>query len=473
MCQEELIMRENTKLSLVTFIGITMALCATVRSIPTLAAAGWLLLPYLLFAILFFAAPISAISGELATLLPGEGGPQLWVKTGLNEKWGFVTSWLLWVQMFPGMVMVASTLGPTLGNTFGWADLGNDHLFIFACIIVVYWIITLLNLRYDMARVGGNIGVWLGVYIPVVVLLVMGIATTVKIGITETGYLGAFHWDILVPKVDQIETMKYLAAIVFIFVGIEMSSVYIPRLENASRNYIKGVYASLIGLVMLNFANGLLVANVVPKGTLELANITQPILIECQYLGIPVIVANVFSFMVFIGVILQLSAWVTGPSKTIIQVAKSGLLPPSLGFHKENRFGVSRPVVLTQSIIITLFSLLYVLRDDVNSVFLVLTNATTIVYCIVYILIAIAVLRLRYSMPHAERAYRIGRKGNGLVWCAALMVILSILIVLAATLLTSTFSDSCIVLGIAFVLFVVPLLIYGARKECWKEKVHA
>ena len=39
-------------------------------------------------------------------------------KTALGSKWGFVVAWLLWVQMFPGMVMVASTLGPLLGNTF-------------------------------------------------------------------------------------------------------------------------------------------------------------------------------------------------------------------------------------------------------------------------------------------------------------------------------------------------------------------
>ena len=32
------------KIELGTFIGLTMALCATVRSIPTLAAVGWTLI---------------------------------------------------------------------------------------------------------------------------------------------------------------------------------------------------------------------------------------------------------------------------------------------------------------------------------------------------------------------------------------------------------------------------------------------
>ncbi len=89
-----------SKMGLGTFIGLTMALCATVRSIPTLSAVGWTLIFYTIFAVLFFAGPISMISGELSTMLSQEGGPQLWVKTALGSKWGFVVAWLLWVQMF-------------------------------------------------------------------------------------------------------------------------------------------------------------------------------------------------------------------------------------------------------------------------------------------------------------------------------------------------------------------------------------
>lgn len=112
----------------------------------------------------------------------------------MGEKWGFVTAWLLWVQMFPGMVMVASTIGPLWGNTFGNVALGNNHWFILANILGFYWIITVLNLKYDMAKVGGNIGVWLGVYIPIVIMLIMGIAALIKTGINPASYLGTFSW---------------------------------------------------------------------------------------------------------------------------------------------------------------------------------------------------------------------------------------------------------------------------------------
>ncbi|GEK36936.1 amino acid permease [Enterococcus thailandicus] len=462
-----------SKMGLGTFIGLTMALCATVRSIPTLAAVGWTLIFYSIFAVLFFAGPISMVSGELSTMLPQEGGPQLWVKTALGSKWGFVVAWLLWVQMFPGMVMVASTLGPLLGNTFGNVELGNNHWFVLACILVIYWVITLLNLKFDMAKVGGNIGVWLGVYIPVVIMFVLGLLAAFKVGLVSNGYLGAFSWSKAFPDLEHVESLKYLAGITFIFVGIEMSSVYMPRLKDATKNYTKGVFIALIGLVLLNVINAMLVANVVPNGKMELANITQPILIDCQILGLPEVIGNIFSFMVFIGVLLQLSAWVTGPSKTIIQVAREGFLPPKFGFHKENKYGVSKNVVLTQSIVISLFALLYGVMDDVSAVFLTLTNATTVIYCIVYVLIAISLLEMRKKHPELNRPYRIGKSGNFFAWVVSCMLIFSIVVVVFATLGTATMGDALLVTAIAVVMFVIPLIINHFKKDSWNTAVEA
>ena len=102
--------------------------------------------------------------------------------------------------------------------------------------------------------------------------------------------------------------------------------------------------------------------------------------------------------MVFLGVItiICLGYWTI---KTIIQVARDGLLPPKFGFHRENKYGVSRNVVLTQSVVISLFALLYGVMDDVNAVFLTLTNATTIIYSIV-VLIAISLNYVNLNQIH-------------------------------------------------------------------------
>ncbi len=91
---------------------------------------------FILFAIVCFARPVALMTMELSTTLQGRGGPQLWVKTAFGHKWGFTSSWLLWVQMFPSMVMIASTLCPLFGVMIGQDQLGDNHWFTLAFIIV-------------------------------------------------------------------------------------------------------------------------------------------------------------------------------------------------------------------------------------------------------------------------------------------------------------------------------------------------
>ena len=404
------------------------------------------------------------MSGELSTMLQDEGGPQLWVKTAMGSKWGFVTAWLLWVQMFPGMVMVASTLGPLLGNAIGNTTLGNNHWFTLGCILVIYWIITILNLKFDMAKIGGSIGVWLGVYIPVAVMVIMGVLSFLKVGIQAHSVLGSFSPMKLLPT--DTSSLKYVGAIAFIFTGIETAGVYVPRLKEATKNFSRGLIVALIGLIFLNIVNAFFVADVVPKGSTQLTNITQPILIFCHILGWPTIIANIFSLLAFIGVILQLSAWVTGPSQTIIQVAKEGLIPAKWHFQRENKYGVSKNVVLTQSICISLFALMYAL-PNINTVFLTLVNTTTLLYCIIYLFIGIAFIKLRYSKADVERPYRVGKNGNGLAWTMTVMFLFGIILIGIVSLVSQPLLNAVIMLVITVVLTIIPIIIDKFKKDEW------
>nr|OTP11509.1 amino acid permease [Enterococcus sp. 9E7_DIV0242] len=261
--------KSSNQISTMTFIGMTCALVASVRNIPDVAAAGWTMLFYMLVAVLLYAFPVSLISGEFAGMFPGVGGPELWVSNSLGKKWGFVVSWLLWVQMFPGMVMVASALAPLFGNIIDNVPLGLSSKFTLVVILIVYWGITLLNLKFDMAKLGGKIGVWLGLYLPLAIMLVLGVAAWMKIGLLPTGTLGHFSWDKLIPDMATAKSLQYFTPIMFIFTGIEMSSVYITRLKNPVKTYLKGIFIALIFLFIVNILNAFVVANVIPSGHLD------------------------------------------------------------------------------------------------------------------------------------------------------------------------------------------------------------
>ncbi len=80
------------------------------------------------------------------------------------------------------------------------------------------------------------------VYIPVVIMFVLGVLAAFKVGLVSNGYLGDFSWSKAFPDLEHIDSLKYLAGITFIFVGIEMSSVYMPRLKDATKNTQRRIY---------------------------------------------------------------------------------------------------------------------------------------------------------------------------------------------------------------------------------------
>jgi len=461
----------SNKINTLTFMGMTCALVASIRNVPDVAASGWTMIFYVLVAALLYAFPITLIAGEFGSSMPQAGGPELWVSNSLGHKWGFVTSWLLWVQMFPGMVMVASALAPLLGAGINNDSLGTNSKFTLVVILVVYWLVTILNLKFDMAKIGGKIGVWLGVYIPVATMMILGIAALVKTGINPHNTLGTFDAAKLFPDTTDIKSLQYLAPIIFIFSGIELSSVYIPRLEKPVKGYLRGVFSALIFMFLFNVINGLVVANVVPTGKMELNNVAQAIALYCHILGIPTIIVNIFSLLVFIGVAVQLSAWASGPSKTITASAQKGMYPPKFKFWKTNKFDVSKNVLLTQSTIISLFAFIYLMIPGINAAFLMLVNSTTVLYCLVYFLMGIAILKLRKNQPDLKRPFRIGKTGDGLVKFVVTILFLTMIFAVTATMVTSSLTNFIVVSIISIVLFVAPLYIYKIRKASWKTEV--
>ncbi|MDR4986043.1 amino acid permease [Bacillus cereus] len=468
-------MAKTKKLTLFGLIGITMAFFGTVRSVPTLSITGWTQIFYMLVAALVFALPIALMSAELSTGFPEEGGPQVWVRNALGEKWGFVTSWLLWVQMFFGMVMVSSTVGVLLGYVIDKPELSSNNYFIFAVILISYWGVTLLNLKFDMVKVAGNWGAVIGVYIPFVILVVLGVIYMIKNGIQPNGYLGDFKPSDLIPNFKDLGSLTYLSGIIFIFAGVEISSVHANNIENPKRNYPVAVIASVVLLVIFNIIAGLTVSNAVPRGELELANITQPYLIFCEDLGIPSIFVNLISLMILIGVLVQLSAWVLGPSKSMIKVAEEGNLPKF--FQKRTKKDIPITFVMIQAIVISLVSFLYVVVPDVNSAFLIITITTTILYCIVYALIAISAIRLRYNMPNVKRPFRLGSKGNGLMWFVSIFSMIGIVLTIIVSLIPpsilkpSQYTGYIIYQVVATVVMIgIALIINKCKKPEWKKE---
>jgi len=52
-----------------------------------------------------------------------------------------------------------------LGHNIGHDSLATSATFTLVCILITYWTVSILNIFFDMARLGGRLGVSLGVYL--------------------------------------------------------------------------------------------------------------------------------------------------------------------------------------------------------------------------------------------------------------------------------------------------------------------
>ena len=174
------------------------------------------------------------------------------------------------------------------------------------------------------------------------------------------------------------------------------------------------------------------------------------------------------------GVLAGVLTWVSGPSKGIFAVGRAGYLPPF--FQKTNENGVQRNILLIQGALVTLLGLLFVVMPSVQSFYQILSQLTVLLYLIMYLLMFAAAIYLRYSMKKAERPFRIGGKGNGLMWIIGGLGFLGSLLAFILSFIppgqiavgSKTMWYAVLVIG-CVVVVVIPLIIYALRKPSWKD----
>ncbi|MEY8442082.1 amino acid permease [Lactobacillaceae bacterium 24-114] len=460
--------KKLSTVSVGTFIGMTIALAASIRNIPDVAAAGWPMFLYMGIATFLFALPICLIAGEFGSTFPEKGGPELWVRNTLGDNYGFATSWLLWTILFPGMVVVASALPPLIATAINMPKLGTNNIFTLIVILVSFWGMTFLNRCLDMAKITGKWGSWIGIYIPFIIMTILGVAALIKTGIHPSSILQSFSPEKIIPLGDGAKSLAYFSPIALIFVGIELSSVYITRLKKSS-DYPIGVLATLLFMLVLNLINGFMESAVVSPSEINLNNIVQPIILYNKILGLPAWINNVFSILVAVGVCVQLSAWVSGPGKTMLASARDGYISPKLKFWKKDKFGDSPAIMYVQAIVVSVFSCAYLLIPDINSAFLDLINATNVIYCTVYVFMAIGFIKMRVKEPNLKSDFKLGNKY--VAWLIGLVLIVTIAVIMVATFIVGTLFNFIVVAVISAVIIILPFVFYHFKKASWATEV--
>jgi len=444
----------------------------SIRNLPMLAETGWAQIFYMVVAALIFLIPTALISAELATGWPSAGGVYKWIKLAFGDRAAFVGAWMLWVQMFFGMVMIGSFIAAMIAFIFKPA-LASNNIYIAVVTIVIYWVATIINMKgLKSGSLISSIGFLVGVLIPFI--LILGFGLNYFLG-SNPIQLPKFTWAQALPNFSSIRNLAFFVGIIFLYSGMEVSSVHANEVKNPQKNYPLAMLIAAIFIMVLNIFGAFAIEIAEPRSSINLASgIMQTFKIFFIEQNVSWLIPIV-AFMAAVGAFGQLSTWVLGPSTAMLQVAKNGFMPK--WWQKTNSAGVPIRFVLVQATMVSLVALIYVVVPAVNTGFFMVLILTTVLYAVMYLLLFASGIKLRYKYPDVKRTYRVPG-GNIGMWIVGGLGFLAMLFVI----LISFFPPANLKIGspVFYVLFMVlgllifvtlPIIIYARRKPEWKATI--
>lgn len=466
---------KTVKLGVFTLAIMNVTAVVSLRGLPAEAIYGVSSAFYYLFAAIVFLIPTALVAAELAAMFQDkQGGVFRWVGEAYGKKIGFLAIFLQWVEStiwYPTVLTFGAVSLAFIGmNDAHDMALASNRFYTLAVVLIIYWAATFISLK-GMGWVGkvSKIGGLVGTIIPAGLLVLLAIIYLSTGGQSQMDFSGNFF-----PDLSHFDNLVLAASIFLFYAGMEMGGIHVKDVENPSKNYPKAVFIGSAITVLIFILGTFSLGIIIPEKDI---NLTQSLLvgfdnyfryIHASWLGPVIAVALAF------GVLAGVLTWVAGPSKGIYSVGKAGYLPPF--FQKANSKGVQKNILYLQGGAVTILSLLFVVMPSVQSFYQILSQLTVLLYLIMYLLMFSSAIYLRYILKKADRPFRIGKKGNGLMWfvgglgfCGSLLAfVLSFIPPGQIEVGSNAVWYTVLFLG-CIIVVAAPFIIYARRKPSWVD----
>lgn len=408
---------------------MTSAAVISLRGLPMMAQEELTMFFYIFFATFLFLIPAAFVAAELGSAFASKGGGvYTWVKEAFNERLGFVAIFLQWIQNVVWYPTVLGFAAACIAYMIGKPDLAQNGLYVGLFSIGMYWFATFLTFKGTsiISRLTSQ-GFLLGTVLPGVVIIVMAIIWIIgknpvafeHIPDTVTQVVNVHNGHVhprFFPHMTGISDIAFLAGILLLFAGVEVHAVHAQEMKNPQKQFPGAMFiAALISFGLFTLGS-LAVAVVTPY---EQINLQSGVLETFRQVFTHYHIAwltNVMGLLAAFGALAGVMSWISGPSRGLLWTAKDGLLPDFM--KKTNKNGVQINILFIQGGIVTILSSLYIIMDDVSVAFFLLSALTIGLYLIMYMLMYLSGIRLRYTQPDLPRSYKIPGGKTG-IWLIA------------------------------------------------------
>ncbi|MFJ9181278.1 APC family permease [Streptomyces sp. NPDC102360] len=385
-------------ISWVTLGLMTTASVASLRPSPSMALYGLAAIFLYLLPAVVFLLPTALVGAELAS--GWTGGIYRWVSEALGKPLGFIAVWCqfaMTIAYYPSLLAyVASTFAYVIHPS-----LAENGLYVAICIVVLYWAGVYVSSRGTKTIAGlSSLGLVIGTLIPGVVLVVLGIVFLGQ-GNPSAAPMDGSHW---LPPWTGLASLVLIVNNFLSYAGMEMNGVHVSSLRSPRAEYPRSIFLAT-GLVLLIFIlPALAISWVMPAKQLSLtAGLMQAFQAFFDHFGVGWM-TRIVGVMLVCAALGGMLTWLAGPAKGLVLLSRQeGYLPPFL--QKFNKYGVPQNVMIAQGVLTTLIGVLYAFSDNVSSQYWMFSVITIQIYLVAYLLMFVAVVRLRRSQPDVPRGF--------------------------------------------------------------------
>ncbi|WP_306323475.1 MULTISPECIES: APC family permease [unclassified Streptomyces] len=385
-------------ISWVTLGLMTTASVASLRPSPSMAIYGLAAIFLYLLPAVVFLLPTALVGAELAS--GWTGGIYRWVSEALGKPLGFIAVWCqfaMTIAYYPSLLAyVASTFAYVIHPS-----LAENGLYVAICIVVLYWAGVYVSSRGTKTIAGlSSLGLIIGTLIPGVVLVVLGLVFLGQ-GNPSAAPMDGSHW---LPPWTGLASLVLIVNNFLSYAGMEMNGVHVSSLRSPRAEYPRSVFLAT-GLVLLIFIlPALAISWVMPAKELSLtAGLMQAFQAFFDHFGVGWM-TKIVGVMLVCAALGGMLTWLAGPAKGLVLLSRQeGYLPPFL--QKFNKYGVPQNVMVAQGVLTTLIGVLYAFSHDVSSQYWMFSVITIQIYLVAYLLMFVAVVRLRRTQPDAPRGF--------------------------------------------------------------------
>ena len=396
----------------ISFLALSLLIISAIdsnRNLPASAIFGSPLIFFFLFSAVFFLFPSALVSAELSAAFPEEGGIFQWVRAAFGENMGLLAIWLQWINTVVWYPTVLTFIAGSLTYLFNPALMENKTYMILV-IALTFWGLTLVNLFG--IQVSAKLNTFLtviGTVFPMLLLIVLGAVWMAK----GHPFQIPITLDAIIPSLEKLDTWTALEAVMASFLGMELSGVHVNNVPHPQKMFPRALLLSAIYILATMLFGSLTIAVVLPADQINLAGGLMQVYDNFFRAFHLTALVPVMTLLIVGGSFGGMINWLISPTKGLLQSGQRGFLPHA--FIKTNKQGVAGRILIAQAVLVTIFCSMLLLLPSVNGFYWFLTALSNCLYMFMYILMFLAVYRLRSQM--VQKAFKIpgGRLGLGFI----------------------------------------------------------